>query len=472
MVLVVLALAVSASAAVAIYLGSPLEMGISLAAVVLCASLVLVTARTSTPEARVLGKVTQVCKKVSAGDFEARIINVEGSGDIVELQHAINDLIDNCDSYVRESAASLDAVAHGRFYRRILLQGMHGSFRSAAVTINKAIEASKTSEEARRSAAKLQVDMVAALARGLGQLAQGDLTCRIGDIPPGFEQVRDDFNRAMDQLERTLQGVTNRSAAMNAGSREIATASSDLSRRTEQQAANLEKTASALNELTATVKRTAEGAAYARDVVGSTRLEAEKSGEVMRKAVDAMGSIEKSSSRIGEIIGLIDEIAFQTNLLALNAGVEAARAAEAGRGFAVVASEVRALAQRSADAAREIKELISASATQVAHGASLVTETGKSLENILARFGEINTVVNTIAEGAQEQANGLNQVNAAIAQMDKFTQQNAAMAEQATAASTSLAQSSDALASLIDVFKLHAHSEAGRTQARVRLPAA
>ena len=189
-------------------------------------------------------------------------------------------------------------------------------------------------------------------------------------------------------------------------------------------------------------------------MVTETKGDAEKSGEVVRKAVEAMGGIEKSSQQISQIIGVIDEIAFQTNLLALNAGVEAARAGDAGRGFAVVASEVRALAQRSAEAAKEIKALISTSTAQVGEGVQLVAETGKSLERIVAKVAEINTVVSDIAAGAQEQATGLQQVNTAVNEMDKVTQQNAAMAEEATAASRSLASESDQLMSLVGQFRL------------------
>ena len=244
----------------------------------------------------------------------------------------------------------------------------------------------------------------------------------------------------MEQLEKALQSVKDSTQAMDSGTHEISTASNDLSRRTEQQASSLEETAAALDEITATVKKAAEGATHARKVVAATKDDAEKSGEVVRKAVEAMGGIEKSSQQISQIIGVIDEIAFQTNLLALNAGVEAARAGDAGRGFAVVASEVRALAQRSAEAAKEIKGLISTSTGQVEQGVQLVAETGKSLERIVSKVAEINGVVTEIASGAQEQATGLQQVNTAVNQMDKVTQQNAAMAEQATAASRSLAR--------------------------------
>jgi methyl-accepting chemotaxis protein len=307
---------------------------------------------------------------------------------------------------------------------------------------------------------------------GLSKLAAKDLTYRMtDDMPEAYRKLQSDFNSAMEQLERAVQGVQASADAMDSGTQEISTASNDLSRRTEQQASSLEETAAALDEITATVKKSAEGATQARGVVASTKDDAEKSGEVVRKAVEAMGGIEKSSQQISQIIGVIDEIAFQTNLLALNAGVEAARAGDAGRGFAVVASEVRALAQRSAEAAKEIKGLISTSTGQVSQGVQLVAETGKSLERIVAKVAEINGVVTEIAAGAQEQATGLQQVNTAVNQMDKVTQQNAAMAEQATAASRALSQESTELSNLVGQFQVGNSGLAARRAASKPEPA-
>jgi methyl-accepting chemotaxis protein len=290
---------------------------------------------------------------------------------------------------------------------------------------------------------------------GMAKLAAQDLTYRLtSEMPEAYRKLQSDFNAALEQLEKAVQGVSSSARAIDSGTQEISSAADDLSRRTEQQASSLEETAAALDEITATVRKTAEGAAQAREVVTAAKADAEKSGDVVRQAVEAMGGIEKSSKQISQIIGVIDEIAFQTNLLALNAGVEAARAGDAGRGFAVVASEVRALAQRSAEAAKEIKGLISASTTQVGLGVNLVGETGKSLERIVAQVTEINTSVSDIAASAQEQATGLQQVNTAINQMDQVTQQNAAMAEEATAASRSLTQESNQLGGLIAKFQI------------------
>ena len=339
------------------------------------------------------------------------------------------------------------------------------------------------SEAARKQAEQDAIDgeraMVStSIGAGMAKLAAKDLTFRLtDDLPEAYAKLQADFNAALEQLEQAMQSVKTSVQGMHSGTQEIATASNDLSRRTEQQASSLEETAAALDEITATVKKAAEGAAHARQVVTETKTDAEKVGEVVRKAVDAMGGIEKSSQQISQIIGVIDEIAFQTNLLALNAGVEAARAGDAGRGFAVVASEVRALAQRSAEAAKEIKGLISTSTTQVGQGVQLVAETGQSLERIMAKVAEINSVVSDIASGAQEQATGLQQVNTAVNEMDKVTQQNAAMAEQATAAGLSLAQESEQLDALVDRFKMANVTEIeparrAKAQAQAKVPAA
>jgi methyl-accepting chemotaxis protein len=251
-----------------------------------------------------------------------------------------------------------------------------------------------------------------------------------------------------------MRAIAGNTQGVRAGASEITQASDDLSRRTEQQAASLEQTAAALDEITATVRKSAESAREARSLVANTKVDAEKSSAVVGETVEAMRAIEGSSKQIGNIIGVIDEIAFQTNLLALNAGVEAARAGDAGRGFAVVATEVRALAQRSADAAKEIKALISASGGQVNNGVRLVGETGRALTRILEQVTQVNQVITEIAASAQEQSLGLSEVNTAVNQMDQVTQQNAAMVEQATAASHSLANEAEELAGLIGQFQI------------------
>jgi methyl-accepting chemotaxis protein len=322
-------------------------------------------------------------------------------------------------------------------------------------------EQRKVQEAERAASAAEQSQVVDGLAQGLERLAAGVLTFRLSEpFAVAYEKLRSDFNAAMQQMQATIAEVATNSAGVRTASTEISQASDNLSRRTEQQAASLEETAAALDEITATVRKTAEGAGQARDAVGSARADAERSGVVVRDAVAAMSEIEASAQQISQIIGVIDEIAFQTNLLALNAGVEAARAGDAGRGFAVVASEVRALAQRSADAAKEIKALISASSQQVDRGVNLVGETGKVLERILTQVTQINGVVTEIAASAEEQSTGLQQVNTAVNQMDQVTQQNAAMVEEATAASHALTSEADTLARLIARFELGAPPKA------------
>ncbi|WP_374473133.1 PAS domain-containing methyl-accepting chemotaxis protein, partial [Phenylobacterium sp.] len=310
-------------------------------------------------------------------------------------------------------------------------------------------------ERERREAAERQELAMGRLAQGLSGLAEGDLTVRIdGEFPAEYGRVQTDFNAAIQRLSEVMGVIVETAGSIGAATGEIGQAADDLSKRTEQQAASLEETAAALDEITATVRKTAEGANHARDVVATARADAERSGEVVREAVSAMTGIEKSAQQISQIIGVIDEIAFQTNLLALNAGVEAARAGDAGRGFAVVASEVRALAQRSADAAKEIKTLISTSTQQVGEGVTLVGRTGEALERIVAQVSDITGVVTEIAASAQEQATGLAEVNTAVNQMDQVTQQNAAMVEQSTAASHALAQETHQLTELISRFKV------------------
>jgi methyl-accepting chemotaxis protein len=300
-----------------------------------------------------------------------------------------------------------------------------------------------------------RVEGVLAIGAAMTALADGDLQCRLHrPLTPELDSLRVDFNRSIATLESTIKSVSRTAQSVSSASGEIRTSSEDLSRRTEQQASNLEETAAALDQITATVKRTADGALHAREVVNGAKSEAERSGAVVQEAVKSMGNIESSSRKISQIIGVIDEIAFQTNLLALNAGVEAARAGDAGRGFAVVAQEVRALAQRSADAAKEIKLLISTSGEQVAAGVTLVGEAGRALDRIAAQVSDINTVVVDIAASAQEQATALNQVNTSINQMDRVTQQNAAMVQETTAACHGLAQESHALSGLIAGFKV------------------
>jgi methyl-accepting chemotaxis protein len=310
-------------------------------------------------------------------------------------------------------------------------------------------------ESLTQGAARDQAFVMERIATGLARLSRGDLTVRVVDpFPEGYGQLRTDFNGAMEHLDQAMGQILTAVGGIGRSSDEITAAADNTARRSEQQAGSLEETAAALDEITATVRRASQGANDAARVVGTTRDDAERSGQVVRGAVEAMTGIEESSRQIGQIIGVIDEIAFQTNLLALNAGVEAARAGDAGRGFAVVAQEVRALAQRSAEAAKEIKTLISTSANQVGQGVKLVGQTGEALEGIVFKVGEIDALVKELAASAGEQATGLNAVNAAVNQMDQGVQQNAAMIEQATAVSHALKTEIGGLVEMMGRFQV------------------
>ena len=303
--------------------------------------------------------------------------------------------------------------------------------------------------------------IVESVGTGLDALARGDLTARINaELTGPFAKLKSDFNNAMNAVETAMSAVSVSALGITNGASDIRQASDDLSQRTEQQAASLEETAAAMHEITTTVKETAETASRADAVVVDTRRDAEASGDVVRRAVEAMNGIERSSSEISEIIAVIDGIAFQTNLLALNAGVEAARAGDAGKGFAVVANEVRALAQRSADAAKDVKSKITASTAQIDLGVGLVAEAGTALQRITAQIGEISTLVGNIASAAEQQSIGLQQVNTAVSEMDGVTQQNAAMVEEATAAARSLADEAGTLSREVARFTLKSGANA------------
>lgn len=307
------------------------------------------------------------------------------------------------------------------------------------------------------------------LAAALKGLSSGDLTQDIrGPFLPALERLRIDFNEASLKLRRTLQTIAQNAGAIAAASQQIQSASNELSRRTEQQAASVEETAAALEEITTTVADSSHRAEEAGQLVRKTKDHAESSGRVVGEAVDAMGKIERSAAEIANIISVIDEIAFQTNLLALNAGVEAARAGDAGKGFAVVAQEVRELAQRSAKAAKEIKELISTSNQHVKSGVTLVSDTGKALQEIVHQVVQVDGNVGVIVEASKEQATGLKEINLAVNTMDQGTQKNAAMVEETTAAAHSLAREAEQLFTLLGQFKTEADAAHRTSLAHVR----
>ena len=286
-------------------------------------------------------------------------------------------------------------------------------------------------------------------------LSTGDLTESMdGEYSGEFAELRDAINETSKVLSEMVDQIMDSSETILTSSDEISRGNADLSQRTEEQASSLEETASSMEEMTSTVKQNADNAREANQLAAAARDQAEKGGEVVQKAVNAMGEINTSSKKIADIIGVIDEIAFQTNLLALNAAVEAARAGEQGKGFAVVAAEVRNLAQRSAGAAKEIKGLINDSVERVDEGSKLVDESGKTLEEIVNGVKKVSDIIAEIAAAAQEQSAGIEEVNKAITQMDEMTQQNAALVEEATAASESMNEEAKEMNDLMDFFDL------------------
>jgi len=318
------------------------------------------------------------------------------------------------------------------------------------------------SENAERTvaAAEAQSHAVNRIAQSLEKVADGDFTSHLDDLGPDFEKLVTDFNRMVDAVAASLSEVKTASMSVDTGSAELANSADTLAGRTEQTASSLEETAAALHEMTSTVKESSDRAAEAGSMVSKAKQDAASSAMVVRDAISAMDRIQQSAGKISQIISVIDEIAFQTNLLALNAGVEAARAGEAGAGFAVVAQEVRELAQRSADAAKEISQLIDESGREVETGVKLVNQTGDSLMSIESQVNDITDRIQTIIGGYREQSTGLDEINTAVVTMDQATQQNAAMVEETNAACQELRAQGSKLNRIIERFRINETSSA------------
>jgi methyl-accepting chemotaxis protein len=374
-----------------------------------------------------------------------RLASGETLGRVTTWQDRTNEVM-----VEKEVESIVYAAAQGDFSRRLALEGKTGFFLSLANGLNTLLETSATGLEE--------------VADVLGSLAQGDLSRQVGgDYQGTFGQLKDDTNLTINQLKNIIQSIQESSEAINTAAKEIAAGNTDLSSRTEEQASSLEETASSMEQLSGTVKQNAANASDAHRVAEVSRQSVEDGGVVFSQLVETMKDIHTSSSKITDIIGVIDGIAFQTNILALNAAVEAARAGEQGRGFAVVATEVRSLAQRSAAAAKEIKTLIEASSSKVAEGTHLVSDASKAMESVQNSIVRVARLIGDIASASVEQSSGIGQVSLAISQMDEVTQQNAALVEEAAAAAESLEDQAQTLTEAVSVFRLEAGGNGGNS---------
>ena len=387
-------------------------IGIAIAAAVLVGMVGLSSLILRSAVSRPLSSVNKVLEELSVGNYDVEVPGIELGDEVGSMARRVDDL--------RHKLADAQAA-----------------------------------DRVRAEEQKEQERVVQNLSEALSALAGGDLTHEIDAAFNGeYDSLRVNYNHTVKTLVEIIDAVLENSQSINDGAGEISSASNDLSTRTENQAAALEETAASLDEITTAIKEAAAGAQRVESIVSNARDAASKSDAVVGEAVDAMSTIEESSRQISQIISVIDDIAFQTNLLALNAGVEAARAGDAGRGFAVVASEVRALAQRSSDAAKEIKGLITQSTAQVEQGVELVGRTGEELRQIISNVNEISEHISGITASTADQSTTLSEVNSGVNQLDQVTQNNAAMVEEASAASASLREQAEALVERVSIFRL------------------
>jgi methyl-accepting chemotaxis protein len=422
-----------------------LQLAFLVAAIALAVSMILmVTRRVIRPLVTIQGAML----KLAGGDFNVVLPGLDRQDEVGAIANAVEKF-------------KVLAVERGRTEAE---DAMRRQQAEAELQAKAAEERARTAEE--------QALAFNALGDGLGRLSEGDLTYRLDDsFPEAYREVKDTFNTAIERLYQTIRAIAESAGEVANAAVEISSSTTDLSQRTEEQAASLERTSASMEQISSTVKNNADNALHANKVTAGTRECADRGGEVVAQAVKAMSRIEESSTKISDIIGVIDEIARQTNLLALNAAVEAARAGDAGRGFAVVASEVRNLAQRSSEAAKDIKSLIVNSTTQVQEGVDLVNRAGKSLEEIVESIKQVATIVSEIASASAEQSTGIDHVNTALTQMDEVTQQNAALVEENAATAKVLEQQSHAMSDRVAFFQLGDDGALSVQSPSVRSPA-
>jgi methyl-accepting chemotaxis protein len=391
---------------------------------------------------RPIVQIVAVMRQLTAGNLDAPLPKITRSDEIGDMAKAV--------------AAFRDAAIE-----KVELENRAAEQRQQADEARlRSEDERRRNAEAQTHAAEEQARAIAALADGLTKLADGDLMIRLDDgFTESYRRIKDDFNRMIARLQQTIVEIAAATREVTNASAEISTSTTDLSQRTEEQAASLEETSAAMEEISKTVKKNAENARHANESAARARDVAHSGGQVITQAVEAMAQIEGSSRKVSDIIGVIDEIARQTNLLALNAAVEAARAGEAGRGFAVVASEVRSLAQRSAQAAKDIKQLITSSSGQVQQGVALVNKGGAALTEIVESIKSVAAIVSDIAAASAEQATGLEQVNRALAQMNAVTQQNSALIEENSATAKTLEQQATAMDERVALFRIDAAAD-------------
>jgi methyl-accepting chemotaxis protein len=426
-----------------------IQVALLLVAITFSAGMMLVVTRRVTSPLR---QIQQAMLKVAEGDFSVVLPGLERKDEIGGVSNAVEKF-------------KVLAVEKARRETEEATQRMRlETDRQSEVA---RLEAERHEAEARAKAriAEDQGRAVGMLAEGLQKLTEGELSFRLGEgFSEAYRQIRDNFNSAIGQIEETIGGIKASAGEVTNASKEISTSTTDLSQRTEEQAASLEETSASMEEISTTVKKNAENAQAANHSAAATRAVADRGGEVVAKAVNAMAKIEESSRQISDIIGVIDEIARQTNLLALNAAVEAARAGDAGRGFAVVAAEVRSLAQRSSQAAKDIKDLITNSSGQVQEGVGLVNKAGQALQEIVESIKTVASIVAEIATASSEQSSGIEQVNKALNQMDEVTQQNSALVEENAATAKVLEQQARAMDERVAFFHVSAMGHAGASR--------